>query len=94
MCIRDSPKSARIMKDLLGRLASEGSTTVLSTHALEIADALCDRLCVIHRGEKIVEGTPAEIRNLASNPGSSLEDVFLELTDVSGIDEIVNALAG
>jgi ABC-2 type transport system ATP-binding protein len=87
------PKSARIMKDLLGRLANAGSITVLSTHALEIADALCDRLCVIHQGEKIAEGTPAEIRSLASNPGSSLEDVFLELTEVSGIDEIVNALA-
>jgi ABC-2 type transport system ATP-binding protein len=87
------PKSARIVKDLLGRLASEGSTTVLSTHALEIADALCDRLCVIHKGEKIAEGTPAEIHSLASSPGSSLEDVFLELTEVSGIDEIVDALA-
>jgi ABC-2 type transport system ATP-binding protein len=87
------PKSARIVKDLLGRLASEGSTIVLSTHALEIADALCDRLCVLHRGAKIAEGTPAEIHSLASNPGSSLEDVFLELTEVSGIDDIVDALA-
>ena len=88
------PKSARIVKDLLGRLASKGVTTILSTHILEIADAICDRVCVMYQGRKIAEGTPAELRQLSSMPESTLEEVFLKLTASEDIRQIVDALAG
>lgn len=85
-------KSARIVKDLLHRLSDEGVTTILSTHIMEIADALCDRITVLYNGEKLAEGSPAELRMAAGKPGSTLEEVFLELTGAEDVIEIVNAL--
>ena len=88
------PKSARIMKDLLHRFASEGVTSIFSTHVLEIADALCDRVCVLYNGDKIAEASPSELRESADMPGSTLEEVFLKLTEVDDVKDIVDALAG
>lgn len=86
------PKSARIVKDLLHKLADEGVTTILSTHVLEIADAICDRVVVMYQGEKIAEATSAELRTLADMPNSTLEEVFLKLTGTNNVKEIVEAL--
>ena len=88
------PKSARIVKDLVHKLAGEGVTTLFSTHVLEIADAICDRICVLYQGEKRVEGTPRELRELADMPDSTLEEVFLTLTKAEDVRQIVDALAG
>jgi len=88
------PKSARIVKDLVHKLADEGVTTIFSTHVLEIADAICDRICVLYQGEKRVEGTPKELRELADMPDSTLEEVFLTLTKAEDVRQIVDALAG
>lgn len=87
------PKSARIMKDLIHRLAASGVTTIFSTHVLEIADAICDRVCVLYRGERVAEGVPMELRAEADMPGSSLEEVFLKLTEAGDVKEIVDALS-
>ena len=87
------PKSARIMKDLIHRLADDGVTTIFSTHVLEIADAVCDRVCVLYRGERVAEGPPQELRARADRPGSSLEEVFLKLTEAGDVKEIVAALS-
>jgi ABC-2 type transport system ATP-binding protein len=86
------PKSARITKDMIHRMAEEGVTTIFSTHVLEIADVVCDRICVLHEGQKIAEGTPAELRGLADMPGSTLEEVFLRLTEAEDVQRIVDAL--
>jgi len=88
------PKSARIVKDLLHRLSGEGVTTVFCTHIMEIADALCDRISVLYNGEKLGEGSPVELRERAGRPGSTLEEVFLMLTGVNDVVEIVDALMG
>jgi ABC-2 type transport system ATP-binding protein len=88
------PKSARIVKDLVHRLAGEGVTTVFSTHVMEIADAVCDRVCVLYGGEKAAEGAPGELRELAEMPNSTLEEVFLTLTKAEDVRQIVEALAG
>jgi ABC-2 type transport system ATP-binding protein len=88
------PKSARIVKDLLHRLSGEGVTTIFSTHIMEIADALCDRISVLYMGEKLGEGSPVELRERAGRPGSTLEEVFLMLTGVDDVVEIVDALMG
>ena len=87
------PKSARIMKDLLRRLAGNGVSIIFSTHVLEIADAICDKVCVMYMGEKVAEGTPSELRRLSSMPESTLEEVFLELTGSNDVKDIVEALA-
>jgi len=86
------PKSARITKDMINRMAEEGVTTIFSTHVLEIADVVCDRILVLHEGQKIAEGTPAELRGLADMPGSTLEEVFLRLTEAEDVQRIVDAL--
>jgi len=86
------PKSARIVKDLLHKFAAEGVTTIMSTHVLEIADAVCDRIAIMHQGSKLSEGKPAELRKEAQMPDSTLEEIFLKLTGTSDIKEIVEAL--
>jgi ABC-2 type transport system ATP-binding protein len=86
------PKSAKIMKDLIHKLASEGVTTILSTHVLEIADAVCDKIAILYHGDKIAEGTPAQLRKESKMPDSTLEDIFLKLTGTNDIKDIVQAL--
>ena len=86
------PKSARIVKDLIHRLASDSVTTIMSTHVLEIADAVCDKIAIMYQGSKLSEGKPAELRKEAQMPDSTLEEIFLKLTGTSDIKEIVEAL--
>jgi len=75
----DAP-SARQAKDAFGQLARSGSAIVLTTHIMEIAERLCDRVGIINHGKLIAVGTLDELRQQASAPGSTLEDVFLSLT--------------
>ena len=86
------PKSARIVKDLLRRLASQGVTTIMSTHVLEIAQAMCDRIAIMHNGQLLALGTMDELRHMAKMPESGLEDVFLKLTGTGDVKPIVEAL--
>lgn len=73
--------SARMVKDAFRRLAEGGSAVLLTTHIMEIAERLCDRIGIINKGNLIAVGTLAELREQARSPGSTLEDVFLSLTE-------------
>ena len=73
------PKNIRRIKTYLRERTSDGLTVFMSTHTLSIAEELADRIGIIHQGQLLHTGTVAEIKAVASNPGS-LEDVFLELT--------------
>ena len=86
------PKSARLVKELIHRLASEGVSVVFSTHILEIAEAICDKLTILQSGRILAEGTSKDLRDSAGLPGSGLEDVFLKLTGTRGVEDIVEAL--
>ena len=86
------PRSARIIKDLLRELASKGIVTIISTHILEIAQAMCDRIAIVHRGKLIATGNMKELREKARLPGSNLEEIFLTLTGTSDIKDVVEAL--
>lgn len=70
----------RQVKLLLRRLANEKKTIFLTTHTLSVAEAVCDRIAIIHHGRIIATGPTAELKEAAGRPGSPLEDVFLELT--------------
>lgn len=72
------PGSARNLKNLLRRICDEGTTVFLSTHILEIAERMCDRVGIINEGGLIALGTMEELRN--QEKGASLEDIFLEMT--------------
>ena len=75
------PKSSRDVKDLFRRLASDGCALFLSTHSLDMAQELADRIGIINRGKLIAEGTMDDLRSVAKSPGSGLESVFLQITE-------------
>ena len=87
------PRSARIVKDLIHKLRDDGVPSVFSTHVLEIADAICDRIVIMYDGKILAEGTVNELRSKAGTAGSTLEEVFLNLTGTSDTREIVEALS-
>ena len=72
------PRGARVLKDLLRERAARDLGVLVSTHLLEVAERLCDRVVILHRGRKLAEGSLADLRGEGSN--ATLEDVFLELT--------------
>lgn len=72
------PRSARLIKDILREVTERGTAVFLTTHILEIAERLCDRVAIINNGTVIATGTLDELR--AGRVGESLEDIFLALT--------------
>ena len=86
------PRSARIVKDLLHKFRDSGIPTIFSTHVLEIADAMCDRIMIMDGGQIVAEGTTQDLRAKAGTAGSTLEDIFLKLTGTSDTKDIVEAL--
>lgn len=87
------PKSTRRLQDVLRAVADRGAAVFLSTHVLEVAAGLCDRIGILHRGKLVALGTPAE---LTDNNASTLEEVFLRLTGglAEGTREEVRRLLG
>ena len=74
------PRSARLLKDLFREFVGRGGTVLMSTHTMEIAEAMCDRIAIVYRGQVAAQGTMAELRQQTSSEGMSLEDLFLKLT--------------
>ena len=74
------PKSARLLKDLFREFVSRGGTVLMSTHTMEIAEVMCDRIAIVYRGKIAAQGTMAELRQQTSSEDMSLEDLFLKLT--------------
>lgn len=74
------PKSARNLKNILRERCNQGMTAFITTHILEIAEQMCDRIGIISDGEIIALGTMDELRQLDGRNEGSLEDIFLELT--------------
>jgi ABC-2 type transport system ATP-binding protein len=86
------PKSARLIKDILRQMAERGAAVFLSTHILEIAERMCDRIGIINQGELIAVGTMEELRRLGQIGETSLEDIFLSLTGGAEEAEIAEVL--
>jgi ABC-2 type transport system ATP-binding protein len=84
------PRSARLIKTFLRRLAERGAAVFMSTHILEIAERMCDRVGIIQSGRLIAVGTMAELRQ--SGGERSLEDIFLALTGGDDYAEIAEVL--
>jgi ABC-2 type transport system ATP-binding protein len=88
------PRAARLLKDLLRAFATNGGTALVSTHTLEFAQVLCDRMAVIQTGRIVAEGTMDELRAQAESEGSGLEEIFLRLTGGASERELLAVLAG
>jgi ABC-2 type transport system ATP-binding protein len=86
------PRSARLVKDLLEELAALGTTVLLSTHILEVAQALCKRVAIIDRGRVVATGTMDELRAQAGAEQASLEELFLKLTAGPESRELIERL--
>ena len=86
------PRSARIVKDYLHELKMQGVTTILSTHVLEIAEALCDHIAIMYQGSILALGNMTQLRQEASMPSSGLEDIFLKLTGTGDLKPVVEEL--
>lgn len=74
------PAGIRMVKKIFRSLADQGVTIFMSTHTLEIAETLCDRIGIIHQGRVIALGTTGDLRGTARMKEGDLEEVFLRLT--------------
>ncbi len=74
------PQSMRLIKDMLTLLARQGTTILVSTHLLSVAEELCDRIGIINNGRLVASGTLAQLRKAAAAEGENLEGLFLHLT--------------
>jgi ABC-2 type transport system ATP-binding protein len=74
------PKSARLLKDLFRRFVDRGGTVLMSTHTLEVAEVMCDRIAIVYQGKIAASGTMPELRQQTESGELSLEDLFLKLT--------------
>ena len=74
------PRSARLLKDLFRQFVNRGGTVLMSTHTLEVAETMCDRIAILHGGRIVASGNMSELQEQTSSEDLGLEDVFLKLT--------------
>jgi ABC-2 type transport system ATP-binding protein len=82
------PRGARLIKQVFRALSREGVAILMSTHTLEVAEEMCDRITIILKGRILARGTVDELRTLAGGEDEQLTPVFLKLTGGSGLQEI------
>lgn len=88
------PRSARLLKDLFRQFVNRGGTVLMSTHTLEVAETMCDRIAILHGGRIVASGNMAELQEQTSSEELGLEDLFLKLTGGMGehqLDTILDA---
>ena len=72
--------ASRLVKDMIRERVDQGAGVILTTHILEVAERMADRIGIIKDGKLLIEGSLEELRTRAGAQGQSLEDVFLSLT--------------
>lgn len=88
------PRAARLLKDLFRGFVGRGGTVLMSTHTLEIAEALCDRMAIIQGGRIVAAGAMADLRRQHDAGDLGLEDLFLRLTGGTAAMELKQVLEG
>jgi ABC-2 type transport system ATP-binding protein len=86
------PKAARILKDLFREYTRRGHTIMMSTHTLEVAETMCDRIGIIQNGKIRALGTMDELRASSASGTEGLEEIFLKLTGENAAREFVDVL--
>ncbi len=87
------PKGARLLKDIFREFVERGGTVFMSTHTLEVAQAVCDRIAIIQEGNIVAQGTIDELREQTAAGDVSLEELFLKLTGGPAMRELASVLA-
>jgi len=86
-------RSSKILKELVTFHAKRGGAVIFSTHIMEVAEKLCDRVGIINKGKIVGEGTVNELRKLVKSAEGSLEDIFLKVTEQeAGMQDVIRAL--
>ena len=86
------PRGARLIKQVFRAMSRKGVAILMSTHTLEVAEEMCDRISIILGGRILARGTVEELRALAGGEDEKLTPVFLKLTGGSGLQEIDEAV--
>jgi ABC-2 type transport system ATP-binding protein len=86
------PKAARLLKDIFRGFVERGGTILMSTHTLEVAEALCDRIAIIQSGRIRAEGTMDDLRRESESGDVGLEEVFLKLTGGNEVQQLLEVL--
>jgi ABC-2 type transport system ATP-binding protein len=86
------PKGARLLKDIFREFVERGGTVFMSTHTLEVAQAVCDRIAIIQEGNIVAQGTIDELREQTAAGDVSLEELFLKLTGEPAMRELASVL--
>ncbi len=74
------PRAARLLKDIFREFVERGGTVLMSTHTLEVAQAMCDRIAIIQSARIVAQGTMEDLRRQSAAGNASLEELFLKLT--------------
>ncbi len=86
------PKGARLLKDIFRSFVDRGGTVLMSTHTLEVAEAMCDRIGIIQDGNIVACGSMDELRQQTAAGDVSLEELFLKLTGGAAVRELTAVL--
>jgi ABC-2 type transport system ATP-binding protein len=86
------PKGARLLKDIFRAFVDRGGTVLMSTHTLEVAQAMCDQIAIIQEGNIVGRGTIDELRQQTAAGDASLEEMFLKLTGGTAVKELAAIL--
>jgi ABC-2 type transport system ATP-binding protein len=86
------PKAARLLKDLFRAYVDRGNTIVMSTHTLEVAETLCDRIAIVQDGSIVAKGMLADLRT-GTDTNAGLEEIFLRLTGETAARSVVEVLS-
>ncbi len=81
------PRASHILKEEMRKHCEAGNTVFFSTHVLDVAERLCDRLAIISKGKLIAEGTLAALQAKEGEAGATLEQIFLEMTE-DAVEEV------
>jgi ABC-2 type transport system ATP-binding protein len=87
------PRGARLLKDIFRAFVERGGTVLMSTHTLEVAEAMCDRIAIIQEGRIVARGTIDELRRQTAAGDASLEELFLRLTGGEAVRELAAILS-
>lgn len=78
------PEASFIVKEIMRERANQGKTVFFSTHVMEVAEKMCDRIGIIKKGELVFVGTVAELKKQYAKSNDSLEEIFIKMVSVEG----------
>jgi ABC-2 type transport system ATP-binding protein len=86
------PKGAKLVKEVFRDYCDEGKTIFMSTHTLEIAEEVCDRIAIILEGKIVAVGNMKELKENSGSEGKKLESIFFKLTGGEEVKKVVESL--